>query len=76
MDASVVYFLSFMFAPCGFTLVVTYPNGNSDNLFLFDYKDQAIKYAKDCDAAVSERCLLDRPVYTVKQNYPDHAYTA
>ena len=63
-----------MFAPVGFTVAVTYPNGNQKNLCLFDYKDQAIKYAKDCDAAVSERDIMSRPVYTVKQNYPTSAY--
>ena len=63
-----------MFAPVGFTVAVTYPNGNQKNLCLFDYKNQAIEYAKACDAAVSECFLLDRPVYTVKQNYPTSAY--
>ena len=73
-DANVVHFNSIMFAPCGFTLVVTYPNGNKDNLFLFDYEDQAIDYAKDCDASWNDHDILDRPVYTVKRNYPAHAY--
>ena len=63
-----------MFAPVGFSVVVTRPNGESKTIAVLDYKDQAIKYAKDCDAAVSERCILDRPVYTVKRNYPAHAY--
>ena len=69
-----LFFHSFMFAPVGFSVVVTRPNGESKTIAVLDYKDQAIKYAKDGDAAVSERCILDRPVYTVKQNYPTSAY--
>ena len=62
-----------MFAPVGFSVIATLPSGFTKCIGLFDYKDQAIDYAKDCDAA---NCcdLLDRTVYTVKQNYPASAY--
>ena len=67
-------FLSLMFAPVGFTVVATYPDGFVNNMVVLDYKDQAIDYAKSCDLAYDVVNIMDRPVFTVKQNYPTSAY--
>ena len=72
-DASVVYFHSFMFAPNGFTVVATYPDGTSKGIAVLDSKAHAIDYAKGCDSIYAP--ILERTVYTVKQNYPTSAYT-
>ena len=70
---SSLYFLPFMYAPCGFTVVATYPDGTSKGIAVLDSKAHAIDYAKGCDSIYAP--ILERTVYTVKQNYPTSAYT-
>ena len=65
--------MSDMFAPCGFTVVATYPDGSQKGIAVLDSKAHAIDYAKGCDSIYAP--ILERTVYTVRQNYPTSAYT-
>ena len=67
------YVASDMFAPCGFTVVATYPDGRQKGIAVLDSKRHAIDYAKGCESIHAP--ILERTVYTVRQNYPTSAYT-
>ena len=62
-----------MFYPCGWSVVATYPNGQSKTIALLDSRDHAIDYAKGCDSIYAP--ILERTVYTVKQLFPSHVYS-
>ena len=65
--------LLFMYAPNGFTVIATYPDGSQKGIAVLDDRAHAIDYAKGCDSIYAP--ILERTVYTVKQNYPTSAYT-
>ena len=65
-------FIHTMFAPNGFTVVATYPDGTTKGIAVLDSKKHAIDYAKGCESIYTP--ILERTVYTVKQNYPTSAY--
>ena len=66
-------FIHPMFYPCGWSVVATYPNGQSKTIALLDSRDHAIDYAKGCDSIYAP--ILERTVYTVKQLFPSHVYS-
>ena len=62
------------FAPVGWSVMAIYDDFDQC-IGKFDYKNQAINYAKDANACWDGVNIMDRPVYSIKQNYPDSAYT-
>lgn len=66
-------FFQTMFAPNGFTVIATYSDGSQKGIAVLDDRAHAIDYAKGCDSIYAP--ILERTVYTVKQNYPTSAYT-
>ena len=58
-----------MYAPNGFTVVANFTDGTSKGIAVLDDRDHALEYAKGCMS------IYNNTVYTVKQNYPDSAYT-
>ena len=77
MDATYSSFNQTMFAPCGWSVVATYPDGRSKTIAMLDDRQHAIDYAYGSDANnfKEDGDLLSQTVYTVKQNYPTSAYT-
>ena len=61
-----------MYAPCGWSVIATYPDNTSKTIAVLDDRAHAIDYAKGCDSIYAP--IMERTVYTVKQNYPSSAY--
>ena len=62
-----------MFFPNGWSVIAIYDDF-SKCIASYDYKDQAISCAKDADASWAGVNIMDRPVYSIRQNYPTKVY--